>query len=243
MILITLSNLLQYISLLTPFILVTIFILQSFLEGDILSGIPFLRTAFYLFGVFITTCIVIIVQKITQEKQSVNAYPLCNALPFPFKYEITENGQEKPSILITPYLNSTILGYTFGYIFLQAIISKQLVNYSTLTLFIFLLLVNSATSLINMCCSITSILLGLIIGILFGVFYSFIIGEINNDFLIYNSKVTNKSLCKINSSNVYECTNNFKFEREEQEEPIQQENSSAMTQSIVDNLKLKGAIL
>lgn len=242
MILITLSNLLQYISLLTPFILVTIFILCSFLEGDILSGIPFLRSLFYLFGVFITTCIVIIVQKITKEKQSDNAYPLCNTLPFPFKYEITENGQDKPSILITPYLNSSILGYTFGYIFLQVIINKQLVNYSTLTLFIFLLVVNSATSLINMCCSITSILLGLILGILFGMFYSFIIGEINNNLLIYNSKVTNKSLCKINSSNVYECTNNFKFEKEE-EEPIQEEDSSTTTQSIVDRLKLKGAIL
>lgn len=242
MILITLSNLLQYISLLTPFLLVTIFILQSFLEGDILSGIPFLRSAFYLFGAFITTCIVIIVQKITQEKQSFNAYPLCNTLPFPFKYEIKEN-EERSSVLITPYLNSTILGYTFGYIFLEAIISKQLVNYSTLTLFIFLLLVNSATSLINMCCNLHSIILGLIIGILFGFFYSFIIGEINNDFLIYNSKITNKSSCKINSSNVYECTNNYKFEREEEEEPVEEENSSAITQSIVDNLKLKGAIL
>tara|TARA_Y100000389_G_scaffold61159_1_gene57240 strand:- start:3753 stop:4481 length:729 start_codon:yes stop_codon:yes gene_type:complete len=242
MILITLSKLLQYISLLTPFILVIIFILYSFLDGDILSGLPFLRSTLYFFGIFITTCIVIIVQKITMEKQSDNAYPLCNMLPFPFKYEIKQNN-EKTSILITPYLNSTILGYTFGYIFLQAIISKRVINYSTLILFILLLLVNTATTLINMCCSINSILLGLILGILFGVFYSFVIEEINNDLLIYNSKVTNKSLCKINSSNVYECANNFKFEEEKEEQPIQEENSSATTQSIVDNLKLKGAIL
>jgi len=166
----TITNLLQYISILTPFILVFFFLLASVMVGDVLSLIPIIKNAIYIFGGIVITGIVIIIQNMLNYKQDMSCNKICNILPFPFT-----NLNENNKFLISPFLNSSILGYTLGYIFIPNINNN--INYIALAVFLILLIVNSITELLNKCTNIIGIISGLLIGIIFGLFLNNIIQD------------------------------------------------------------------
>ena len=191
----TITNFLQYISILTPFILVFFFLLASVMVGDILSLAPLIKNAIYLFGGIIITGIVIIIQNMINNTQDDTCNKICNILPFPFT-NLNENNQ----FLISPFLNSSILGYTLGYIFIPNINND--INYSAVSVFLLLLTINSITELRNKCTNIIGIISGLFIGVLFGLFLNNIIPDKS---LKFHKEILNNNCSQGKGETKYKC--------------------------------------
>lgn len=207
MILFTLSNVLQYISLLTPIILITFPIISSFFVGDILSGIPLIKNIIYIIGLFLNIAITVYFQNKLQVKQSKIANPICKTLPYPFTNQPILN-----EFLVSPYTNSSILGFTFGYIFLSIIFNKnryisENVNYLSISLFVLLVVINCVSDYINICSKLSGIILGLLLGVINGYIYYLIISAMDRkqELTFHNEIIDNSKHCKNRGDKIYKC--------------------------------------
>lgn len=207
MILFTLSNVLQYISFLTPIILITFPIISSFFVGDILSGIPLIKNMIYIFGLLLNVAITVYFQNKLQVKQSKFANPICKTLPYPFTNQKVLN-----EFLVSPYTNSSLLGFTFGYVFLSIVFNKSVyisenVNYLSISLFVLLVVINCVSDYINRCSKLSGIILGLLLGVINGYIYYTIISAMDRkqELTFHSEIIDNGKHCKSRGDKIYKC--------------------------------------
>lgn len=192
----SLTNVLQFISTMTPFLLIFFFTLSSIFTGNILKGL------LYLFGIVIVSGISRFLQNVIKTEQSHEASPLCNILPFPFT-----NKTEIGLIYTSPYLNSSILGYTLTYVLYPMILNKYTTNPSAIVALIVLTVINSSVEYINKCSNISGIVIGILIGGLIGLIWYFLIINSGNKNLAYFSEiVSNNIMCSKPRDQFYQCT-------------------------------------
>jgi hypothetical protein len=209
------TNIFKLISFLIPFFLIFFILLFSIFSNNSSKGL------FFLGGVVILIIITYILKYIFAVKQNREIAGIyCNVLPPPF----TAFGNV--DIYTTPSINSTLLSYTCTYIFISMFANNtknpetRQINYSLVILFFGLFLVSSITEVFNKCCSSLSILVGFILGLVFGGVYKIIVSKMNGRDDIDLSDLTtfepNSFLCKPPSRKNYICS--IKKDNEEEEE-------------------------
>lgn len=219
------TNIFKLFSFIIPFFLIFFILLFSIFSNNSSKGLLFLC------GVVILIIINYILKYIFAVKQNREIAGIyCNVLPPPF----TAFGNV--DIYTTPSINSTLLSYTCTYIFYSMFANhtkypqRRQINYSLVILFFGLFLVSSITEVFNKCCSSLSILVGFILGLVFGIVYKNLISLLRSDDGSDLSDLTtfkqNSFLCKPPSRKNYICS--IKRDNEDEEDSDFWNNISGM---------------
>lgn len=197
----SITNLLKFISFMSPLLITFFMIVISIFNNKIVKGLIF------TIGLVIVTFINYLLKNTLKEKQHPMASPLCNVIPFPFTAS-SVNG-----IYSSPGLSSTILGYTAGYLIFPMKINNQ-INPSLLVFLIALMGINATVEVNDKCTSIGGVLLGSVLGILLGILYYNIISVNGYKDLAYFSEVSsNRTICNKPSKQKFKCTTYKRGER------------------------------
>jgi len=178
-------DLFQLLGLITPFLIILTFVLISIFNNRVLNGL------IYLVGILLVSSINVflsyIIQKDIKQSEIVQNSKLCSFITFPFSKYINYK---------VPYINSTLIAFTIGYIiiptfFIQSINTKYILGFIMLfALYIF----NSVMELICACCKLEGIILGTFVGLFLGVIYNYIVKSSNSE-LVYLIDSNNKTQC------------------------------------------------
>ncbi len=190
----TLTNLFQFISFLTPLLIVFFIIMLSIINNTILKGLIF------NIGLIITSTIIYLLKTVLKSKQHDFASPYCNILPSPFTVK------DADGIFNSPSLSSGIIGFVSSYLIFPMITNNQL-NPILLTFLIVLLSINGVVEIQNYCTNIAGIFLGVIIGIICGIiYYSLIVSSGYKELVYFNSSISNNVGCSKPSEQQFKCT-------------------------------------
>ena len=196
---ISLTNLLKYISLMSPLLLIFFMVMISIFNNTLVKGLLF------SLGVVIITFINYLLKSTLKEKQDPYASTMCNLLPQPFTL-LSSDG----NVFSSPSLNSTVIAYTTAYLLFPMKINNQL-NPSLATFLIALLGVNGIVELQDKCTSIGGILLGVVVGVLFGITYYFMISLTGNKDLAYFSEILSNDIkCSKPSEQRFKCVTHYR---------------------------------
>tara|TARA_Y100000022_G_C13223795_1_gene363780 strand:- start:603 stop:1220 length:618 start_codon:yes stop_codon:yes gene_type:complete len=193
----TYSNLLKYLSLLTPFLL-SFYIVIS----NILTNTP-IKAIIYLFGVIMLSTLNTLLKGFVKSYQSPLASPLCNVLPYPFtQRDNTQMGQ----VLNSPSLVTTILSFTLSFMVYPMIINKE-VNSAFLMFMIILIIINISVELSGYCSNLTGIIFGIISGGFIGIIYYLLLESSGYGEIAYMTQFnTNNIQCGKAGTQKFRCT-------------------------------------
>jgi hypothetical protein len=178
----TLTNLFKFISLISPFILYFIIFFYSLFYNSLLPGL------LLLFGGLLMLIINLILKLGIKDKQNPSASILCNLNPYPLTLK------RDNIILASPSNNLALISFILflvGY----SMFDNNNVNYFLLTFLILLFGIVFSTEIFDLCTSLIGGVMSIIIGIVFGLLYYFILKkfEYNEIKLTLFSKNINKN--------------------------------------------------
>ena len=176
----------------SPFIIVCFFLLSSIFNSDFrglvyIAGLLFSCFTTVIFGNALSDIIPIV---------DANARPaISNSI------SVGQSGD----VSKLP-LGQSVISFTFGYL-LYTIIQNNIItqNIATIVFFPILLLFDLVWNAKNGCYSIWQLIVSLVIGGLFGVFWSYLITKTNNPDLLYFSGVTDNQVCSVPSKQTFKC--------------------------------------
>lgn len=154
----TFSNLLTFLSFMSPFFVAFFMLLYSIINNNLVKAL------IYLSGLLIVTFINYILKTILKEKLVLTASPLCKILPAPFSL------MRGTDVYVSPSLNTTVLAYTFAYLVFPMTINND-INPSLLIFLTAFLLINATVEFMMKCISVSGILFGVAVGASFGILY------------------------------------------------------------------------
>ena len=185
----SISNIFQLFSALSPILLCFFLVMISLFNQDI-------KGVVYLGGVLIASLINLLLMNTIKSKTSPNMSANCNLIEFPF------NLNEYNS----PAFNNMFISFTFFYLFMpMQYISK--INFPVLIAIIFIFCIDTITKLINQCINISGALLGTLIGSLLGISWFIIFYSTDNkDLLFFNSEASNNVVCSRPKQQTFKCS-------------------------------------
>jgi hypothetical protein len=193
----TLTNLLTFLAIMSPFLLTFFMIMLSIVHNSIVKGLLF------LVGLVIIAFLTYLLKSILKERQSPLASPLCNILPFPFISKGTIGMQRV--IFSSPILSTVLLGYISSYLIFPMYINNN-VNNPLLIFLITLFTTNAVTELHKQCGTMGGVVLGGILGITFGILYYGMIAASGYKDLAYFSEIkSNAEGCKKPTDQKFKC--------------------------------------
>ena len=201
----TLTNLLTFLTIMSPFLLTFFMIMLSIVNNTIVKGLLF------LIGLVIVAFLTHLLKGLLKERQSPLASPLCNILPFPFVSRgMTSQGR---MILSSPILSTALLGYIGSYLIYPMYINND-VNHALLIFLIAIFAVNSVTELWKKCGTLGGVVLGGIVGITFGIlYYGIIAGSGHKDLAYFSEIKSNAEGCKKPTDQKFKCVTYKRGER------------------------------
>jgi hypothetical protein len=146
----SLSNIIKFISLVSPFLIVFFLVTVSIFNQDI-------KGVIYVSGILISTFLNVMFMNMIKSPVSEMRSTTCELFDLPFgisSYDI-------------PYTNSVILAFTLAYLMLP-MIEQSNVNYTLFGFIMFIFLIDGYTKVIDMCTKPLGVFLGGIIGLLLG---------------------------------------------------------------------------
>jgi len=182
----TLPSLFAYFSMISPFLLVLLFVFISIINSN-LKGLIYLLGVLFLF--FIIAMFQNVLRVPLPEKAS--AYCQLFAMPFP--------------IFTVPSFNSAIFLFTLVYLFVPMVIN-HIMNFPLLFMILVLFVIDCSMKSANYCTTPTGIILGAFIGIVWGLFWYFLIQSQNNELLYYDDLLSNKVACSRPSQQKFKCS-------------------------------------
>ncbi len=163
----TLTNLLQMVAFLSPF-LITFFIIMYM----IISPTSLVQGLLFLTGLTLVSILNTILKHILKLEQSPFANPVCNLLPQPFT--IISGGR----IYSSPSISITLLSFIATYMIYPMYVLYSNSNPGLLVTLISITLITASVEWHQNCASLTGIILALLVGIIFAFIYiSFISGS------------------------------------------------------------------
>ena len=167
-------SLFSFLGTMIPFICVFFLTMFSIVNRQLLNVIV------YLFGIFITSGIIVLLAMVFRLEKLNNANPLCDLLTFPFMSKSISTRYPNP------HLNTGILAYSIGYTLLGPCIDN-IKNPPIIALVLFLLLhfIYLKLEYQYKCSTLLGLFTGTMLGITIGCIYYLII-KINNSELLYN---------------------------------------------------------
>tara|TARA_Y100001970_G_scaffold293851_1_gene443858 strand:+ start:3603 stop:4343 length:741 start_codon:yes stop_codon:yes gene_type:complete len=185
----SLSNILEFLTILSPFMLTFFIIMFSVINDSIIEGLIFLA------GLVIVCFIIQILKMLIREPQSSLANPMCNILPFPFTSKGFIEGQRL--VLSIPLLGTSLLGFILSYMVFPMYVRKDL-NLPLIIFLVILFLINCVTEYWRKCASIGGVILSGILGVLFGVMYYSLISSstsANQNLADFSKSITSAQGC------------------------------------------------
>jgi hypothetical protein len=169
-------------SRLSPFIIVSYFVLQSIFNQN-------LKGVFYVAGVLFACFLNFLFVTDVIGSPNGASNPVCN---------IIEGMPEMP-------LGQTILGFTFAYLSYIIVVHKLISNNAgTFIIFPILIISDLVWNYSNECAKPIALLASLALGGVFGVLWGMIIDRIDPELQFFNG-IGNKEICKRPSSTLYKC--------------------------------------
>ena len=193
----TLTNLLTFLTIMSPFLLTFFMLMMSIVNHSIVKGLLF------LIGLVIIGFLTYLSKSILKEKQSILANPLCNILPMPFTTRGTSGGERV--IFSSPILSTSLLGYIASYLIFPMYINND-VNHPLLIFLIGLFLINAVTELHKKCGTLGGVVLGGILGIAFGIiYYGMIAGSGYKDLAYFSEIKSSAEGCRKPTDQKFKC--------------------------------------
>ena len=182
----TVPSLFAYFSMISPFLLVLVFVFISIINSN-------LKGLIYLLGVIFLFAIVALFQNVLRVPLSDKASAFCQlfAVPYP--------------IFTVPSFNSAIFLFTIVYLFVPMMINR-IMNFPLLFVILVLFVIDCSMKSANYCTTPTGIVLGSFIGIIWGLFWYFLIQGQNNELLYYDDLLSNKVACSRPSQQKFKCS-------------------------------------
>ena len=183
---------------LSPFLIVSYFVLNSILQLDYkgliyISGLLLASTIAKLFGDYYFSNSI----SKTIPNENCNLYTL----------GVGPDGYMNHARFSKVPLSLVVFSYSFAYLLFFIITSNLLsVNFITVLLFIYLIIMEFYFLNKNNCSNVIAGLIGCIIGTATGIIWAFIIKTSNNADLYYYNGINNASYCTIAKERKYKCT-------------------------------------
>ena len=191
----TLTNLFQYISFTSPVLVIFFITLFSIMQNTMEKGL------IYNIGILILGFLVTVLKYTAKQKQSPDASPFCNIMPWPF----TNVSRTANEILSFPSMSTSILSFSSAYLIYPMIKNDQQ-NYQLLSFLIATTCINAAVEWSQKCGNIFEILGSIAIGASLGALYYFLLNLSNNSNLVYFSDtISNNVQCTRPSNQNFRC--------------------------------------
>lgn len=189
----SLTNILKFISLMSPLLISFFMIMYSIITNNIVKGLLFMM------GLVIISFLNYLLKNTLKSSQDPLASPFCNMLPAPFTL------RSEGYIFNSPSMSSTIIGYTAAYLIFPMSINNQ-INPALLMFLIALLGINGSIELSDRCTNITGVVLGGIVGILFGIVYYSMLKMSGNERLAYfTQEISDNIQCSKPTDKQFKC--------------------------------------
>ena len=184
----TLTNVFQFISAISPLLLGFFLVMTSIFNQD-------LKGLVYLAGILFATFANVFLLFMIGSKTFPDASPTCSLVNLPFNM----SGYNNPS------LNSVLIAFTMAYLILPMQFSNQM-NYSIISFLFGFFAVDAINKIVNKCTSLTGVILGLLTGGLFGFLWYTIFHATGYDSLLYfNETSSNKVFCARPKKQTFKC--------------------------------------
>lgn len=184
----TITNVFQFISALTPLLLTFFMVMISIFNQD-------LKGLVYLAGILIVSVINVFLLNIIKSTRDENSAASCNIFNLPFN--MTQYN--------VPSLNSVLISFTIAYLFLPMFASKQ-INYGLVVALLSIFVVDGISKIMNKCTTAGGVILGLLTGVLFGsLWYTLFHSTGYNSLLYFDEVVSNKVYCSRPKKQTFKC--------------------------------------
>ncbi len=184
----TLSNVLQFFSFISPTLLI-FFLFMSSLFNQNLKGLV------YLAGILITSIINVLFMNLIGSGRDENEAFSCSIFDIPY---VTQYN--------SPYPSSLIIAFTIAYLVLPMKYNKQM-NYGVLAFLLVLLSIDIITKVQNRCTTYAGAILGGLIGFLFGAIWYIIFHATGYDGLLYFDELRSDNVvCSRPTKQTFKCS-------------------------------------
>jgi hypothetical protein len=179
-------SLFAYFSMISPFLVVLLFVFISIVNSN-------LKGLIYLLGIIFLFFLILLFQNVIRTPLSEKASPYCQifALPYP--------------IYTVPSFNSAIFLFTIVYLFLPMMMNK-IMNFPLLFLILVLFVIDCSMKSVHFCTTPTGIILGSFIGLVWGLLWYFLIKSQSKELLYYDDLLSNKVACSRPSQQQFKCS-------------------------------------
>ena len=190
---ITPSNIFNFFSFMTPFLLVFFLVMISIFNMEIKGFI-------YLAGLLMASIINIGCMNIIKSPAVDNHNPLCGVLNFPF-FGQSGSGERYNS----PSLNSVVLCFTIAYLLLPMIFNNQM-NFMVIITLVSLFIIDTICQIFNKCTDTAGTLLGSMLGFILGAgWYTLLYHSGNKKLLYFEEFQSNKVMCSRPRKQQFKC--------------------------------------
>jgi len=184
----TITNVFQFISALTPLLLIFFMVMISIFNQD-------LKGMVYLAGILIVSVINVFLLNVIKNKRDEDSGASCNIFNLPFNM----------TNFNVPSLNSVLISFTIAYLLLPMITSKQM-NYALIAALLSIFVIDGISKIMNKCTTIAGVILGLLTGFLSGsLWYTLFHSTGYNSLLYFDEVVSNKVYCSRPKKQTFKC--------------------------------------
>lgn len=184
----TITNVFQFVSALTPLLLTFFMVMISIFNQD-------LKGLVYLAGILIVSVVNVFLLNIIKSKRDETSATSCNIFNLPFN--MTEYN--------VPSLNSVLISFTIAYLLLPMITTNQ-TNYGLITALFSIFIIDAISKIMNRCTTTAGVILGLLTGTLFGsLWYTLFHSTGHNSLLYFDEVVSNKVYCSRPKKQTFKC--------------------------------------
>ena len=186
----TYTNILQFASFISPFILGFFLVMSSIFNQD-------LKGFVYLAGVLMSSIINILLQNVIRSEMSDTAAPSCRLIKFNIFTSTPYNN---------PNISSSFIAFTMAYLLLPMFYNNQM-NYVVLVFLLSLFLIDTVSKIMNNCTNLGGALIGSLVGFILGaIWFSFFFSTGNNSLLYFNEFISNNVVCNRPSKQSFKCS-------------------------------------
>ena len=184
----TLSNLLQFLSFISPTLLIFFLFLSSLFNQN-------LKGLVYIAGILITFIINVFFMNLVGSERDENEAYSCSLFDIPY---ITQFN--------SPYPSSLLISFTLAYLVLPMKYNNQM-NYGVLAFLCILLAIDVITKVENKCTTYAGSILGALVGFLFGAIWYVLFHATGYDGLLYFDELRSDNVvCSRPSKQTFKCS-------------------------------------
>lgn len=172
--------------MISPFLVILIFVFISIINSN-------LKGMIYLLGIFLLFFIVLLFQNVLRTPLSEKASPYCQVFASPFP------------LFTVPSFNSAIFLFTMVYLFVPMVMNR-IMNFPLFIVMLILFAIDCVIKSGNYCTTPTGIILGSFVGIVWGLFWYFLIQSQSPSLLYYDDLLSNKVACSRPTQQQFKCS-------------------------------------